>query len=162
MSYPIINLPNWRILRDAKRDASGILRFFQIIHPPVDILNIARDMGINVFASYDIECDGILDFSSEDQPKIYVNANDCQHKQRFAIAHEIGHLIMHPLQIQLRDTFSKNNYKEYQANKFAIELLIPAPMLTAYIPGRDLIDLTKLFDVSSSIMSKRLLELNYI
>lgn len=48
-------------------------------------------------------------------------------EERFVISHELGHLIMHPEHNApfLQTTFFSRNRYEIEANKFAVELIIP-------------------------------------
>ena len=48
-------------------------------------------------------------------------------EKHFVIAHELGHLIMHPEHNApfLQTTFFSRNRYEIEANKFAVELMIP-------------------------------------
>lgn len=75
------------------------------------------------------------------QPEIVINANDSKRRQRFTMAHEFGHIIMHwdwlnnknglnkdNTEILFRSNVYNNNandLKEFQANEFAAELLLP-------------------------------------
>ena len=75
------------------------------------------------------------------QPEIVINANDSKRRQRFTMAHEFGHIIMHWDWLNNKDGLNKNNteilfrsngynndsddLKEFQANEFAAELLLP-------------------------------------
>lgn len=58
---------------------------------------------------------------------IYVDSNLEEHEQRFVIAHELGHMLMHKKQNALildsRIVSSLDKY-EQQANSFAVELLL--------------------------------------
>jgi Zn-dependent peptidase ImmA (M78 family) len=67
---------------------------------------------------------------------IVVNAADAPVRQRFTIAHELGHLLMHKfskphadgrLQVRFRDSRSTEGSvrEEIEANQFAAELLMP-------------------------------------
>lgn len=75
------------------------------------------------------------------QPEIVINANDSKRRQRFTMAHEFGHIIMHWDWLNNRNGLNKDNteilfrsneynnnsddLKEFQANEFAAELLLP-------------------------------------
>ena len=59
---------------------------------------------------------------------IYIDERLSRHDQAFVLAHEIGHMTMHrtanAIFMDTRTQFNTRKY-EIQANKFAIELLIP-------------------------------------
>lgn len=62
---------------------------------------------------------------------IYVNSNESPVRQRFTLAHEIGHAALHAGEsvIDYRkniDSPDPNNTKEVQANQFAANLLMPS------------------------------------
>jgi Zn-dependent peptidase ImmA (M78 family) len=70
---------------------------------------------------------------------VFVNASDPVPRQRFTAAHELGHFVLHrdemggrvsiadtPAEIEL--TVEQSNWHEREANRFAVELLMPAPL----------------------------------
>lgn len=62
------------------------------------------------------------------QKQIHVNANMEEHQKKFTSAHELGHAILHPkanTPFLLENTYQSINKLEIEANKFAVELLIP-------------------------------------
>ena len=73
---------------------------------------------------------------------VFVNASDPVPRQRFTAAHELGHFVLHrdemggrvsiadtPASIELTD--EQSNRHEREANRFAVELLMPAPLCLA-------------------------------
>lgn len=67
--------------------------------------------------------------------QIYLNCNLESHEKEYVLSHEIGHAIMHPDSNNpfLRgNTYLSVNRLEVQANKFAVELLIPDSLLLEY------------------------------
>lgn len=88
--------------------------------------------------------------NSQGYPEIVINANDSLARQRFTMAHEFGHIIMHwdwlknqskgldkdKYEILFRKNGFNNDYrdlKEVQANEFAAELLLPHGLLSQVI-----------------------------
>ena len=68
--------------------------------------------------------------------QIHINHNLSNHMQMFTASHELGHAILHPNENTpfLRNfTFLSVDRLETEANKFAIELLIPDEELHEYI-----------------------------
>lgn len=59
--------------------------------------------------------------------QIFLNNKLSYHTERFVLAHEIGHSVMHPKcnTLFLQNTLFSTDRLEIQANKFAIELLLP-------------------------------------
>lgn len=102
---------------------------------PFDVIAFAKELGINVtqsnFASND-KVSGLIKKFSEDNIVISVKANDVDTRQRFTIAHELGHFFLHQHLLEegfmdgaglLRD--GSNNKIEKEANSFAANLLMP-------------------------------------
>lgn len=67
--------------------------------------------------------------------QIHINHNLPEHLQILTCAHELGHALLHPNSSTpfLRSfTFFSVDRMEIEANKFAVELLIPDDFLTEY------------------------------
>jgi Zn-dependent peptidase ImmA (M78 family) len=64
--------------------------------------------------------------------KIYVNKYMPSNERHFTLAHEIGHIVLHPNQnhVDFRRSNQKKDPKESEANVFAYELLMPLPKFT--------------------------------
>lgn len=100
---------------------------------------------------------------------IEVNKNHSTNRQRYTIAHEFAHYCLHKTNKQVfEDTafFRKednNTSIEYEANKFAAELLMPEEKIKEAIDS-DLLELKQLadqFNVSLIAMKNRLINLGY-
>lgn len=97
-----------------------------------------------------------------------VNSLHHPHRQRFTIAHEIGHRIKHSaLSDDFKDkTFFRNgesNRIEAEANKFAAELLMPEELFVDFV-GRvsgKVEDIASHFQVSSMAVRVRAKSLGY-
>lgn len=61
--------------------------------------------------------------------KIYVNRDMAANERNFILAHEIGHIVLHPEEnhLDFKVANQKPNIKESEANVFAYELLMPLP-----------------------------------
>ncbi|WP_424183784.1 ImmA/IrrE family metallo-endopeptidase [Actinokineospora sp. G85] len=69
--------------------------------------------------------------SRPERPLVLLNpAKDDYYRQRFDVAHELGHLVMHG------DEEPGNNIIENQANRFAAEFLMPAEQIAPRLPAR--------------------------
>ena len=113
---------------------------------------------------------------------IGVNMNQSENRQRFTIAHELGHYLLHTgndvhvdhsFVIKKRDSKSSQgvDVEEIEANLFAAELLMPATFLEhdlAQMDGLDLMDETQInrlanrYRVSVQAMAIRLSALGYL
>src|SRR4051812_44287740 len=78
-----------RLLRSAwKRGEDGFV-------VPVDPFEIAARLGLQLYAAQlDPDVSGMLVKRPGDDPEIYVNAHDHEHRQRFSCAHELGHYLL--------------------------------------------------------------------
>mgnify|MGYP003386090899 FL=1 len=117
----------------AKAKAQGLYYF------PLPIERIIAQYGIRVV--YDSEMDdtlsGYIEYAQPNQWTIGVNQYHSTRRQRFTLAHELGHYILHREQIMrqgrledsilLRDGDSTDI--EVQANHFAGQLLVPTANL---------------------------------
>jgi Zn-dependent peptidase ImmA (M78 family) len=67
---------------------------------------------------------GAVEYNSK---RIYVNYEMPANERHFTLAHEIGHIFLHPQenQIDLRISNPKKSDKESEANVFAYELVMP-------------------------------------
>jgi len=166
-----------------ERKASMLINEIGLSSIPIPVEEIARrknliirpfDFGEDISGALIIEGDkGVIGF----------NPNDPKVRQRFTIAHEIGHYVLHrPLSnlffdqtsnfsIQFRSNSKSKDYlKERQANVFAAALLMPKNLLIAHTRNEkiDLSDerslkvLARMFNVSSTAMAIRISNLNLI
>jgi Zn-dependent peptidase ImmA (M78 family) len=106
---------------------------------------------------------------------IGINANHAVTRQRFSIAHELGHLVLHqseafhiderfPMDFRDERASQGTDEREIEANQFAAELLMPEVMLKTAIrklpttvDGDDAVDiLAEQFGVSAKAMAIRL------
>lgn len=122
--------------------------------PPVDLARVAKklDAEVRKLAIAD-DISGVL-YRDGNRRIVVVNAGHSAMRQRFTIAHELGHLALHRgdkvhvdhgFRINLRDgrSASAENVEEVEANAFAADLLMPAEWIwrdldgTAIDPGDD-------------------------
>lgn len=98
--------------------------------------------------------------------RIVVNASDNPRRQRFTMAHEVGHYILHRDLIR-EDVVDDAMYRsalsegyERQADSFAGQVLLPAQKVReAYKTTKALGALAQMFDVSDPALRIRLSEL---
>ena len=120
----------------AERKAIGVLERLGIVEVPVPVEQIARRLGAQVaYEDFDGDISGML-FRDEGRKVIGVNSRHAPTRQRFTVAHEVGHLEMHKGQRVFIDRFvrvnmrdGQTNLEERQANAFAAELLMPRALV---------------------------------
>lgn len=149
----------------AKSEALGLLRRFKITEPPVNPVEVARDLGVNVyFVEFEQNFQNISGFYDSENGSIYVNTSESPVRQTFTIAHELGHKILHEewakssdYKILMRDQAAESkDIHEQEANTFAANLLVPRFMLDRYWQIASVADLSKLFAVSVPVIKNRI------
>jgi Zn-dependent peptidase ImmA (M78 family) len=142
--------------------------------PPIDVEAIAAAFGLRV--DYQFFEDSLSGMFVREHNIIAVNKRHARVRQRFTIAHELGHALLHAKQASLfvddvqalrRD--GSHSLEEVEANRFAAELLMPEESVRQLVKQRyDLYDeafmnqLARLFDVSSQAFSTRLVSLRLV
>lgn len=149
---------------------------------PIPVDRIAKALGIRLYVDT-LEGD-ISGFAhrAKDQVVIGVNTRHAPVRQRFTIAHELGHLLLHDFDclhidrgftLRLRSEISGQgtDQDEVEANRFAAELLMPEGFLRDDLEGLESIDLlddecvsdlAKKYEVSKQALLIRLATLGYI
>jgi Zn-dependent peptidase ImmA (M78 family) len=160
--------------------ARQLLAEFDITRCPVDVDYIAQRKGITVrLMPLEEGLSGMI--FVKDAAIIVVNSLHHVNRQRFTLAHELGHFELHMKEIGTevhvdktflafaRDAKSSSGLdrKEVEANRFASELLVPQQMLDRELGGH-LVDLENealiatladRFEVSRQMMTFRIAEL---
>lgn len=161
-----------------KQRVTKLLEEQGIHSAPVNVKKITKKLKAQVrYSPLDEELSGMV-YIKDGKPIIGVNALHHPNRQRFTLAHEIGHLVLHREEISkaihvdkdfpmlMRDSVSSNGIDEMEieANLFAAELLMPESFLAKSLEGQsfDIDDdsvvgtLGKLYKVSTSAMRFRL------
>lgn len=163
-----------------ERAAFSMLRDAGITEAPVDLMEVARELGIRIeLADLGPDCSGML-VRGEEGAVIGVHYAHHPNRQRFTIAHELGHYRLHTggtyvdrgttLRMRSNVKNSGSPAEEREANQFAAALLMPAPWVEAEVESHvlDLGDDSELqalctrFGVSSQAMMYRLTNLGVL
>jgi Zn-dependent peptidase ImmA (M78 family) len=136
-----------RVLR-AKQKARQILSQHHVKGAWVDVFLLARKLpevaAVQAMA-LDDDISGALLPVSEGKWLILVNNDHPLARQRFSVAHELGHLYLHQYRVphadrtmKLRDAQSSQGsaFEEIEANQFAAELLMPRALLLEALDGQ--------------------------
>jgi Zn-dependent peptidase ImmA (M78 family) len=165
--------------------ARNLLAKARLTEPPVPVEQLARAAGAVIsYQPFDAEdISGLLYRAAGSTPVIGVNSTNPKVRQRFTIAHELGHLTLHQghdlilerlVRLNFRDATSStaSDSEEIEANTFAAELLMPEDLLrrslTVLLQGRPLGDLevvrrlARRFEVSRPAMEYRLTSLGML
>jgi Zn-dependent peptidase ImmA (M78 family) len=156
-----------------------LLKRKNVRRPPVPVEKIARALGLEIsFAPLNADLSGAI-LRSRDGVVIGVNSSHHPNRQRFTIAHEIGHFLLHKgmnvhwdtdFRVNWRDGESSEgvNREEMQANRFAAELLMPASFVMTDIEkvsdlNKETIRrLARRYKVSSQAMEIKLGNLGFV
>lgn len=164
-------------IKRAIEAAQSLLRKHQY-SIPVDVHQIALDLGLTVIErDLEDQVSGML-VIKKGRGTIAINENQHLNRQRFSIAHEIGHYLLHrddgqvfidATPVFFRDTASAEgrSLQEIAANRFAAELLMPEQNMREILHNQpiDVFDDTAIrrianqFGVSSQALTIRLTRL---
>ena len=158
--YPVLHDPI-----EADRAADALRRHWGLGHEPIPILvELLEERGIKIFAFPLGRIGGLAARARRaglpSVPFIVVNAGDWGERQRFTIAHELGHIVLSvPLHLDA----------ERVAHRFAGALLMPAEALwlevgkhRSAIPLGELLALKHVFGVSIQALTHRCRDLDII
>src|ERR1051326_291633 len=159
-----------------EKQATNILRKTGVTSAPIPVHLVAQRLGLILEAgSFGDDVSGVLVIDG-DRAVIGYNASHSPTRQRFSIAHEIGHYALHRADSSLfidqryfaafrdRRSASGADQRERQANAFAASLLMPSALVLRELEHRhfDLGDedglrgLAEVFQVSVQAMVYRL------
>jgi Zn-dependent peptidase ImmA (M78 family) len=166
-------------IQSARRQAELLITTLGITEAPVNVEEVAKHLGLRVI-SMELEEDvsGVL-ITKPEMSCIVIRKNDAVQRQRFSIAHEIGHFVLRHqfesgehvhvdrgFRVSRRDKRSSSgtDAKEIEANQFAAALLMPSWIVMDNIKaiGSDdlndehVTDLARKFKVSEQAMTIRL------
>lgn len=138
--------------------------------PPVKVEEIAADMGLRISKRAlgpNVAGMIIKDRLSSAGFTIYINGDDNVRRQRFTLAHEIAHYVLH--RDLIGDGITDNamyrsslsDAYERQANRMAADILMPTHLVLSYYKTVTpaLAPLADAFDVSVDAMRIRLQEI---
>lgn len=135
---------------------------------PVNPVRIADTFGIQIKEKdLPVNISGLIIKHHNMDPIIVVNSNDSENRQRFTIAHELGHYVYKMLHndeeaeyeyVDYRDENSSNGSddEEIFANNFAASLLMPGKLVRKYYKKYDKYLLPKYFRVSADAINYRI------
>lgn len=154
-----------RDLRNEHWNVDGVIQF------PVDPYVIADRLGINVEkALLPANTSGFIIREAGEQARIFLNSTDGANRQRFTLAHELGHFIQHEDDTEIgfvdkRDELASSgtDSSEIWANRFAAELLMPAAPITKWwAEGASAYTIRERLNVSSAALAYRLKNLGLL
>ena len=162
------------ILERIEGRAAEVLRAANARTIPVPVETIAAKYQIRVSRAPHQSFSGML-IRKDGHALIGINSLEAPVRQRFTIAHELGHFFLHPQKdafVDYRDNRRDvmRTPREKQANMFAAALLMPSDLLRKHcrsfarvgLSEDELHSLAKRFMVSDDAMRFRLINLNIL
>lgn len=115
------------------RNIKKIVSYYKRKTGTSDPFAIADQLGI-LYQICDLQFEGCYMFLKNHR-YIFINQNLPEHEQRLVMAHELGHALLHRKEncyFIRNKTLLLNSKKEIEANKFAMELLLPDSFFAEY------------------------------
>lgn len=130
----------------------------------IDISTVARKLGLNVLSSsYEDNIAGYIKYEKNGEKNIYVNNTHPIVRQRFTVAHEVAHFILHRELLDLEGgtplyrTGTSRDIIERQADALGASILMPKQAVQKlYETVKDANILARVFNVSKDAMEIRL------
>ena len=157
--------PLWLEFKRRGYGSFEILDAFDALRsPPIDVEGIAKRLGVDVAYACRPGWEGAVEVDETGAATIWVNDDAIHTRQRFTIAHELGHLMLHPMEggAHFRDVrFGYGQpvpFREREANAFAGSLLMPRLLMLRLIHDTEVseLEMARMFDVSPPAMSVRI------
>ncbi len=173
-------------MRNPKKEAQKLLRKSKAGSIPIDLEKIASSLKIPVlYDEFDDHISGLL-VVKNGKTAVGVNKKHHPNRQRFTIAHELGHYVLHhkygddpknDIHIDKKWAYFRSDTaghrldeQERQANQFAAELLMPQKLVEEIIEKYrldlsddfDIFKLANLLQVSEQALAIRLVGLRMI
>lgn len=148
----------------AREDAEKVAADFTIRGKfPVDVLDIADQLQMRVeYVLLQDDVSGMIRVRPDEVPVIFVDSRDSRARQRFTIAHEIGHYVERTNLGKVDFAFIDRRGQEYDlhefyADEFAGTLLMPRDVLERLQDeGKTRLGIATYFGVSPTALNKRL------
>jgi Zn-dependent peptidase ImmA (M78 family) len=160
-SREYLNLPT-----DVREKISDVLKEY-----PVRLGEIAKRLGVKVLLSTLPRGTSGQIGQEDGEFVIRINRHEAKHRQRFTLAHELAHFLLHREKIVAEGGWSENVLLrsgqpasiEYEANRLASDLVIPSDQLSKAtedyvgpLTSEVIEDLARKFGVSTAAMEIKL------
>lgn len=162
------------ILEHIETRAEQVLKKAAVKILPVPVEEIAGRYQIKISRAPHDAFSGLL-IRKDGHALIGVNSKEAPVRQRFTVAHELGHFFLHPEKdafVDYRDNKkgAMRTPREKQANMFAAALLMPRTLLLKDcralsregLAEDDIVALARRYQVSDEAMRFRLMNLNVL
>jgi Zn-dependent peptidase ImmA (M78 family) len=147
--------------------AYRVIQSYEIKAPPVNVEEFAVLEGLTVVRMD--SWNSLHGMLFRETKRIGINSKDHPNRQRFSLAHELGHYFLNHFQDRLDANLGmecaddEKDTRDQEANVFAAELLMPHDLLgNDFSRLRDAKKLASLYLVSEEAMWRRVLRLKLI
>jgi len=152
----------------AKR-AKATLKASAIKEPPVDLERVLAYLRLHHERPWHLSTDvweGLARPATRGRTRFKRQERTATARERWRLAHEIGHHVLHADQASPRHTGWEKNELEHEADLFAAELLMPESLLekaVKAVEGQiDIEEIARAFRVGRQEMEKRLRQLGLL
>lgn len=151
----------------ARREAQEIRAATRITCGLNELIEIAERWNATVTVTpLENNLSGFIIKEHGTDPRIYINSQDTEERQRFTLAHEIGHLVERA-EVSSDSDYSFIDYRksegynlhEFFADEFAGELLMPAAEFIDTYQENGAFGTARYFNVSVPAVNRRLIRL---
>ena len=159
------------IEKDLKKTARGILRNAAQKEAPTDLARVLAYLRIHHEKPWHLSPDAwdALGRPARSRTRFQAQAQRATARERWRLAHEIAHHVLHGAVPHLRGTPWETHELEYEADLLAAELLMPDPWLDRAVKRMsrsdgqlDIEELARSFAVGRQEMEKRLRQLGML
>jgi len=159
---PVTDIPTL-VGYDPEVAANALRRSWGLGSLPIkNLLHTMESHGVRVFSlPRDIRDIDAFGFYMQGRPYVYVNTTKSGERQRFDLAHELGHLVLH-----CEESAVQGRERELEAHRFAAALLMPAtdvlaqPLAGASVPT--ILEAKRRWGVAAMALTHRLHQLELI
>ncbi|OYQ81781.1 hypothetical protein B9T19_03725 [Ignatzschineria sp. F8392] len=165
-NLPSVNLPNL-LNEDPVTAAMSLRKYWGLADKPIsNMISLLEKNGIRVFS---LAIDNLVDANCVwfgEQPYVFMNTTKSTERDRFNLAHELGHLVLHSESMRGYEERKESKVEEKEANEFAAAFLMPESSVSYNVPSfitvDMLIEMKKRWGVSLAALAYRLFGLGKI
>ena len=148
----------WRSLREHGADfPDTFLACARVARPPVDVVEVARHLGVRVYAA-DLNGWGSLMEFGGDAPAVFIERSSDRADLRVGIAVQLGHIALGSSMVTTVERAYTTDDRFKPPFAFAANLLMPLWLMTPHLftIGADIGRWGRLFDVPPAMARTRL------
>jgi hypothetical protein len=151
-----------------QRRAAHVLKAAGVREPPVDLARVLAYLRLHHERPWHLSADvwEALTRPARGRTRLTRQERAPTARERWRLAHEIGHHVLHGAEPVPRRAQWEKNELEHEADQFAAELLMPEPLLARAVRDQgshiDIEETARIFRVGRQEMEKRLRQLGLL